>query len=158
MKGEYHDVGVGEAKRAAYPDKIETNGITSCLGIGILNKKDRIGYLGHYVNGVSSPESLIDRAVDEAHDIGDLEVALAGNIPLSRESLEGDVKSFEEALEAYRKHGRWALQMVRSKGIKEGNIRVWFGENPLDNYYFSMTVDTEKNTIKIEIVTDEDET
>jgi hypothetical protein len=52
----------------------------------------------------------------------------------------------KKILESYRAHGRWALQMVMSKGITR--IQNYLEENPSEDSY-EMTVDTEK--VKIEV-------
>ncbi|MDO8660547.1 MAG: hypothetical protein Q7K43_01535 [Candidatus Woesearchaeota archaeon] len=113
MAGEYYDIdSESEPKIVQHPDKIETGGIATCMGVGILNHRTRKGYLGHYFNFDTSSEALVNRAIKEAQNMGDLEVALAGNIPLSREDVVSSGNNFEGLLELYRAHGRWALQMV----------------------------------------------
>ena len=146
MGGEWYQIDSVEPKLVQYPDKIETGGIDTCMGVGILNHRTRKGYLGHYVSGDTSSEDLVDRAISEAQNVGDLEVALAGNSPQSKEEVAVYNGNFEEILESDRAHGRWALQMVKSKGITR--IQNYLEENPNEDSY-EMIVDTEQRKIEV---------
>ena len=147
MAGEFYRVdSESEPKIVHYPDKIETEGIGPCMAVGILNHGTRQGYLGHYVGWDTSSQTLVDRAISEAKKIGDLEVALAGNIPPSREDARSYGVNFEEILEFHKAHGRWALQMVRSKGIKR--IQNYLQDDPSKHSY-EVVVDTEKRKIEV---------
>jgi hypothetical protein len=155
MAGEYYELELGdEPKVVRYPDKIETGGIATCIAVGILNHVTKQGYLGHYYFLERSSESLIDRAISEAQNIADLEVALAGNVPfIWEDGLEFDANFEKEVfdnvikdLESHRAHGRWALQMVKSKGIRR--IQNHLLENPRKDSY-EMLVDTEERRIKV---------
>jgi len=147
MTGEWYevDLDVEESMIVQFPDKVETGGIASCMGVGILNHRKRKGYLGHYNYLDDSSEALMNEAISEATHIGDLEVVLAGNIPSKRTEVALFGGNYEETLESFRAHGRWALQMVRSKGIKR--IQNHLQNDPV-NIYYDILIDTEKRTIE----------
>src|SRR3989344_1238513 len=147
MAGEWYEIIIGDEPRLVlHPDKIETGGIATCMGVGILNNRTRTGYLGHYIFWDTSSEALVDRAINEAKKVGDLEVALAGNFPHSREDVASYDGNFEEVLESCRAYGRWALQMVKSKGITR--IQNFLEESPSEDSY-EMIVDTEQRKIEV---------
>lgn len=147
MVGEFYEIASGDdPKVVQYPDKVETGGVATCMAIGILNHKTRKGYLGHFFNWDTSSESLVDRVIREAKNTGDLEVALAGNIPQSREDVKSYGGNYEEVLESYRAHGRWTLQMVRSKGIRK--IQNYLQDDSSEDSY-EMIIDTEQSRIDV---------
>jgi len=149
MAGEYYEVDVGgKPKVVEYPDKVETGGISTCMGVGILNRQSKKAYLEHYITNDKTSESLVDRAIKEAENIGDLEVVLVGNSPLSEEDtklFEGD---FKESLDSFREHGKWAFEMVKSKRINIKNIKNYLKNYPNENSY-EIFIDTEINKIKV---------
>jgi len=150
MTGEYYEVEVGgEPIVVEYPDKGETGGISTCMGVGILNNQLKKGYLGHYISFDTDSESLVNKAVSEAKNIGDLEVALVGNIPLSEENTKFTEDNFENVLENYREHGKWALEMVKSKGINIKNIKNLLKKNPCEDSY-EIFIDTELGIMEVE--------
>ncbi|MBS3144767.1 hypothetical protein J4208_04235 [Candidatus Woesearchaeota archaeon] len=144
----YKEVKMGRISTACYPCNIETFGITNCVGLGILNHKLRKGYVGHHFPLVKTPEELIDRALREAKNIGDLEIALAGNIPLSKEITKIGGVDFRENLESYREHKRWLLEMVKRKGINLSRIQDHLQTFPSRNDY-ALIVDTTKRIIVV---------
>jgi len=151
MKGEYHHVGMEEAKRVAYPDKLDTLGVASCLGIGILNKKERIGYLGHYCGCDGDFTSLIDQAVREAGKISDLEVAVVGLTRATEEECKRFGADFKVYLEMEREDMELLMAALKSKGIKKKNIRTYFSKKAVENYSYSIFIDTETCTMKVKL-------
>lgn len=150
MTGEYYDIDTGaEPGIVEYPNKLETGGISTCTGVAILNHKTKKGYLGHYIPQDTSSEYLIDRAIKESSNINDLEVMVAGNLPLSRNDVLEFGYDFDEVSELSNKHGRWTIEMIKSKGIKLKKIKSYLQETP-GEYYYNMTVDTEVKKIEIE--------
>ena len=149
MTGKFYEADMGkEFIVVKYPDKAETGGISTCMGVGVLNHKTKKGYLGHYIIYDKTSESLINRSVNEAQDMGDLEVVLVGNIPLSEEESKHLEEDFKGSLESHREHGKWALEMIKSKGINLKNIQNYLQNYPCADSY-EMIVDTEKVTIKV---------
>jgi len=149
MAGEYYEVEVGGKPMVVeYPDKVETGGISGCMGVGILNHKTKKGYLGHYIAEDKTSESLINRAIHEAQDISDLEVALAGNIPLNEEDVKLSGGDFYDTLKSHREHGKWALEMVKSKGIDVKNIKNNLQIFPTEDSY-GVFIDTELGIMQV---------
>ncbi|MFH1503274.1 MAG: hypothetical protein ABIE36_01300 [Candidatus Diapherotrites archaeon] len=149
MAGEYYEVEVGgKPKVVEYPDKVETGGISGCMGVGILNHKTKKGYLGHYIAEDKTSKSLINRAIHEAQNISDLEVALAGNIPLNKEAAKDSEGDFDDRLKICRAHGKWAFEMVKLKGINIKNIKNYLQKNPSEDSY-EIFIDTELGIMEV---------
>ena len=143
MVGKLFEVDVEDYIIVKYPDKAITVGVESCIGIGILNSKKQMGYLGHYVDLDSSVNNLVDLAIGDAKDIGDLEVVLAGLILFNEETPDCDLDNLEILKnQKYKRKG--VLDMLYSKGIK--NIKQYLNGNPEDTY--QIFIDTEKKSLK----------
>lgn len=145
---ERYEISSGEQKKVQYPDKVITQGVATCHAIGILNPKKGLGYLGHFYNWDTLGESLLNRAISEATTPADLEIAIAGNIPQSREDVASYRGDFQKVLEDYRQHGRWLSDLLNAKGIDPKNIKNVLIDNPTDDSY-EMEVDTETGKITI---------
>ena len=144
----YHTIKSGEKPKViSFPGKAKIEGIETCMGVAILNYRKRKAYVGEYFNFDTSSEALVDQAISEARKIGDLEVVLVGNIPLSRADAEFCKDDFQTVLEQYREHERWALQMLESKGITR--VRNHLEQDPVDGFY-KMMVYTATKRIEVE--------
>ena len=147
MTGKCYFIDSGdEPKVVQAPDKVETYAIGPCTGVGILDQRKKRGYLGHYFFNTNSSENLVDMAIREATNRGDLEVALVGNIPWSFYFAEESKEEYKETLETFKRHKAWILQMVRLKGIKR--VQNYLEENPKE-YLYGMIVDPEKRKIEV---------
>jgi len=160
IRGNIHIVEVDDFTRVCYPDKAETGGISPCIGLGILNRKNRMGYLKHaypyvYEKKVGDFELFLDQAIIEAEDINDLEIALAGNIPLPEEEFE-NASNFQRQLEAHRHYNRLLINMIKAKGIKNKNIQNHLAEKPNPDYSYVMCVDTEEAKIEVKLEHDKE--
>jgi len=152
MAGEFYEIYTDEEHIIVeYPDKAVTMGISGCIGIGILNHKLKRGYLKHHGGRNKYSDSLIKRAINDAQNIGDLEVALAGNIPLSEEDAKINEEDFYKSLNESREHGKWALEMIKSKGINAKKIQNHLQIYPSKDCY-NILIDTEKGKIEVEKV------
>jgi len=119
------------------------------MGVGILNNQLKKGYLGHYISFDTTSESLVNKAVSEAKDLGDLEVALVGNIPLSKEDARINKINLDENLRSFREHRKWTLEMIKSKGISSKKIQNYLQKYHISDSY-SIFIDTGKGIIEIE--------
>ena len=130
----YHVTKSGEEPKViSFPGKGKIEGIETCMGFAILNRRKRKAYIGEYFNFDTSSEALVDHAISEARNIGDLEVTVVGNIPLSKADVKFCRDDFQTVLEQYRAHGIWALQMLESKGITR--VRNHLEQDPVDGHY-----------------------
>jgi|GEM_PF-3490779 len=143
-----YEVKMGRMGRVEHPDKLITGAVLTCHAIAIINTKKRIAYLGHFPNFTMHGQRLLDGAIKEADSPEDLKVVAVGNIPISKELAAIVKMDFEKALEQYREHGRRIMDMIRSKGIPEGNIRNALEENPRKGS-FEVEVDTETCEIAV---------
>ena len=137
MAGDYHEVDFDEPKVAYFPDKLRTDGLGPCMGVGILNKKKKIAYLGHYLSFDKSSTSLIDMAISENGGVDGLEAVLAGNIPIVEESPD-KIKDINAIIS----HGKYILKYIQDKGIKKINNHL------ADKYApgaYRILIDTEKS-------------
>lgn len=148
MAGENYKIGSNEEKTVRFPDKVETEGIGECIAIGILDHGEKIGYLGHYINRSDQPGALLDQAIESAGSIGDLEVALAGNIPLSEEDVAEIGGDFDGNLWDTRLYGERVLNTVLSRCMGLNRIRNFLQWVPREGSY-SMKVNTETDEIEV---------
>ncbi len=56
--------------------------------------------------------------------------------------------NFQEVLEAYRKHGRWLLDLLIEKGVDPKKVQNALIDNPTDDSY-EMEIDTKTGKITI---------
>ena len=148
-KGELYEVEMFEEKRVEYPDKLRTFGLDTCMGVAILNTREKIGYLGHFISN-DSPEFLINQAIGEAEDIKDLEIVIAGNNPLTLDDeIDSGNKVLEASIKYSREHSEFILDMIHSKGIDLEKLKNYLSNQlPYDSY--EIEVDTETCKIYIE--------
>lgn len=153
-QGENYEVPMGEWKRVEYPDKAETGVLGPCHGIGILNRKKGLGYLGHFLNDTNAGEDLINQAIQESESIRDLHIALAGNTPLSRADVEDIGENYEMSLASYKNHAKWLLDLLQSKGFHVTQIQNYLVDQPSEDSY-AMEVDTKTRKITVRKERDE---
>ena len=160
MEGKYFEVDANDQTIVEFPDKAEPCGIGPCVGVGIMNRKFKRGYLGHFLSSTTDPEILIDLALIEARKPNQLEVILVGNNPTLFQleedcTLEDDYFSTNEIHEyeelsalVTKEHEDWLKKMVYSKGIPRKNITLRISANPKITAY-GLLVDTESGKITI---------
>jgi hypothetical protein len=145
---ERYEISEGEEKRVEYPDKVFTSAVFSCHALAILNTKKRIGYLGHFYNFTDSGESLLRQALDEADAPDELETAVVGNVPLSKEDVDIMGVDFNETLESYHEHSKWLLNLLAKNGVVKDKIQNALIDDPTEGSY-EVEVDTESGKITI---------
>lgn len=151
-----HVEGNDDPQRVTFPDALDTCGAGPCVIMGILNRKEKIGYLVH-ANPLqrSGLESLANQALTEAENSKDLTVAVAGNIPLTKNLLEEETgDSYLHYIHAYQEHAQWIIGFLLSNGIVKRNITNKLVNEP-SNHSYGMLVDTCAMKITIEFEPDE---
>lgn len=147
MAGNFFYVEFGSDYSVAnFPDKLETSGISTCMGVAVLNHRLNRGYLAHYLANTNCIESLLDKVVSEVKSLKEVEIALVGNIPLLKEEAEALNYNFEEELKSTREHGDWALSVVEERGISR--INNYLARNSCYDSY-GIIVDTGEGKIKV---------
>ncbi len=145
----HKDVDTGESKSVSYPNSVGTFGVGTCVGIGIVNMSMRKGYVGHYISRDDLlPLRLVDRAIREAEKRSDLEIAVVGNVPLSRQDAEALEVQFERELERTKAYSKWLLETMKGRGIDPKNIQNYLENNPAIKAY-EVVVDTRKGVILV---------
>ena len=170
MKGELHYVDSENEGRVEYPDKIEADGIYTCIGVGILNKIDKIGYACHYFPYTEERlELFVDKAIAEAKKVDDLTVVIVGSVYAPEEvsapydetpdpdEIEMLSKRNDAAFENKKRYDRWVLNMLKSKNIKEKNIQNHLADYFQDMHY-SIFLDTDLGVIEVNEEGVEDDT
>ena len=146
MTGKGYVVEMGSWKKVGFPDSAITRGIGSCLGIAILNKDEKIGYLGHFIGYPEEEvEFIADLAIKEAGNPGKLEVIVAGNMPVSLEGEDIWI-NIEFGNRAEIDYNAWLRRMLRERGIK--NLFEYLLVYPV-NFSYEMEVDTEKLLVDV---------
>ncbi|MBP9773543.1 MAG: hypothetical protein KBD00_02835 [Candidatus Peribacteraceae bacterium] len=145
--GVLHEICSGQEIRVLYPDIAQTGGVGPCIAIGILDTKKRIGYLIHeYQLTTPGMENILLKEIRGAPCKEDLKVALAGNVPSDRESIEICGLDFDEYLKEVRAHSRVLLELLIANGVSSKNIQNFLVDHPaLES--FEMTIDTTTNEI-----------
>ena len=157
--GRYYEAEGGIINIVHYPDEIEIYGMGPCIGIGILNKKSRTGYVGHFIpQDKINVKLVVDRALAEAEQVSDLEIALAGNQIGTKGEWEGysDIAescgfsrfSYESHVKVHKKYEQFLKKMLKSLGFKKKQISIHFETLPgLGSY--NIIVDTAKGKIEV---------
>jgi len=141
--GEHYIIDIEEIKRIEYPDSAETGGLCPCVGIAILNKKSKVGYLAHYILLHDFSESILDQAISECSSLSDLEVAIAGNILDPRE------QECEEDEALVRGYAAKTMKILTvEKGVK--NVQNFLVNEPSDDYSFALYIFTKEGKIRVE--------
>jgi uncharacterized protein CbrC (UPF0167 family) len=132
--------------RVVHPDSAETGGLSSCLGLGILNTRKRIGYLGHYYGWDEvGAERLVDWALAESDDVKELFVTLAGCFPPQTYPAEYE----EQSLEKFKSYHKWLIEMLLAKGIPQENISNKIPRGRSDHISFTLRISTSKLLMKV---------
>ena len=129
-----------------YPDIGVTDALGPCIGVALLNKISRRGYLDHVETG--NYRKVIDLALSEAGKPGELELVLAGNVPLLEEDIIriDTVENFRNDEKRIRKN---LMDYINICGIPKNNVRTYFPNNP-SLISYKMIVDTKKSKIDVE--------
>ncbi|MFC1647488.1 hypothetical protein ACFL10_00655 [Patescibacteria group bacterium] len=124
-----------EQKRVEFPDVVITTGVDTCVALGIINTRKRIGYLGHFLPLLTLPELLLDDAIEEAENIQELNISIAGSNPHYLFGRNDDALAYI----------KWLKEMIRVKGIMPRQIISMHlkGEG-----CYTMSVDTKANKIR----------
>jgi hypothetical protein len=130
-----------------YPDMAFTDSLGPCLGIGLLNKTSKKGYLQHIYFG-DNYKKVIEQAISEAERPEELELVLAGNVPTPKSEIfdVSDVEDFRKDESNQRKN---LLKYLDYLEIPKNNIRTYLPAKPSDNVY-KITVNTNKMKIYVE--------
>jgi enolase len=132
---------------AKYPNGLYTYGIGPCIGVGILNIKEKKAYLGHFINQDKEAKQLIDLAVHEAKYPSHLEIAIAGNMCLSREVIENECQdNYENVLQGHKLYSNWIRETIQSHKII--SLQDHFHETFRQGSY-SILVDTKRLDIVV---------
>ncbi len=149
----------GEFLKISFPDAAETGGVGEYLAFGLLNVKQKIGYLFHAAgqesDSLTQIEILIQDILEESKNRRDVIVGLAGNMALDEKTAKFMGTTFEESSESTRKYRDNVLAILKRSGIPQKNIN----DRMIKNYHpkglpeilgYVMVVDTTKKSILIE--------
>lgn len=140
-----YEVELGESKRIKYPDSAFAEGGSTCLLVGIVNKKMKIGYLAHFTNWTNEFGKLLDQAISDADNKpGDITLSICGNVPFEN-----------SVVEQYKFRKRMILDTVKRKKIPPKNFTHKLPTKVLEGD-FKMTVDTVSSSIKVRFATNQE--
>ena len=143
-----YEVEAGKSKTIRYPDRAWTGGIHTCVGIGVLDTRKRVGHLLHAYAEQSWDIYLtfIDESMRETQP-QDCRIAFAGVAPLTLQDAFENPKLHHEWLEQTRAFRQWLVEVSRAHGIPEKHIACHFGDHP--NIGLRMLVDTAMDHIVV---------
>ncbi len=148
------DVEIDEYKRISHPHSGSTDGIDTCIGIGLYDTEKRFAYIGHFSwrdtveMNISAVMDPIKKALKTCSSPSNLIVKLAGNKALGLGQVDCiDDEEIYKLREDKDKVTSAILGVLLSSRIRECNIENRFGDVSMACY--RIEADTRKGTIDL---------